>query len=428
MPDNGSKPEVPEPIDIKIAAVMSLPRWISSNPRGVIEKALHPFKIPLNSVGGAYWHHHLQSAMEWYVKENMDWILTFDCDTFVADWQLDRMFGIFGKHPEIDALVPLQCKRHSDDPLVSIRGYGGSDVEITGEPLRISTGHFGATLIRVDALKQVPKPWFWEKTGPDGSWDHAEHVDPDIGFWKNWTGEERPDGTKDCEGGRTVYLAPTVKIGHMEETISTFDEHCKPIRMWTHKWREHYLGEISLEPNGVKDDKLRLNIGAGNVRMPGWRAIDRQMGSEAYPLDEKDNSVEEIRASHILEHFSYKEVGDVLKDWVRVLKPGCRIRLAVPEIDKCLSLRGKGDNNWFRYIMGGQIDENDFHKSLWTRTSLEAVMHAAGLQDVKEWESDNTDTAAHPCSCNLEGIKPPAPPETTDEDSPSEAVAAASQE
>ena len=70
---------------------------------------------------------------------------------------------------------------------------------------------------------------------------------------------------------------------------------------------------------------MKLNIGAGTVEIEGFTPVDRRVGLEAYPLTYADGSVCEIRASHILEHFSEAEVPKVLADWVRVLEPGGRI-------------------------------------------------------------------------------------------------------
>ena len=67
---------------------------------------------------------------------------------------------------------------------------------------------------------------------------------------------------------------------------------------------------------------LKLNIGAGNTVIDGFTPIDRALGSEAYPLPYADSTVDEIRASHILEHFDFKQAQDALSEWVRVLKPG----------------------------------------------------------------------------------------------------------
>lgn len=147
---------------------------------------------------------------------------------------------------------------------------------------------------------------------------------------------------------------------------------------------------------------VKLNIGAGNTQIEGFTPIDRKFGTEAYPLDYADGSVDEIRASHILEHFTFAEAMEALQEWVRVLKPGGRIRIAVPDVDKVLA-----SDHPLRlfYLMGGQTDENDIHKSAYDENRLRECMEAVGLTGIKHWESPNTDTAALPISLNLEGIK-----------------------
>lgn len=148
---------------------------------------------------------------------------------------------------------------------------------------------------------------------------------------------------------------------------------------------------------------IKLNIGAGNVDLEGFAPIDRKLGLEAYPLDYPDGSVEEIRASHVLEHFSFADAMEALKDWTRVLQPGGVIKIAVPDIDKCLDPEQK---NRVFYLMGGQTDADDFHRSAYDRPRLEAYMRKVGLVDIDVWESDGKDTSAHPVSLNLQGRKP----------------------
>ena len=148
---------------------------------------------------------------------------------------------------------------------------------------------------------------------------------------------------------------------------------------------------------------MKLNIGAGDTVVDGFKPIDRKLGSEAYPLDYADGSVEEIRASHILEHFPQGDTVSVLREWGRVLQSGGVLRVAVPDLDKCITDRK--NQNWHRYLMGGQTDENDFHKSLFTESMLRDAMMQAGFTDIVPWESDNTDCASMPISLNLEGRK-----------------------
>jgi len=150
------------------------------------------------------------------------------------------------------------------------------------------------------------------------------------------------------------------------------------------------------------EQSLKLNIGSGETELPGFTNIDRRDGKEAYPLEYETDSVDEIRASHILEHFSFREAISVLEEWVRVLKPGGLIRIAVPDVDKCLKSNHK---NRLFYLMGGQTDENDFHKSAWDENRLRSYMELAGLGSIESWESDGLDTSAHEVSLNLQGRK-----------------------
>jgi len=151
----------------------------------------------------------------------------------------------------------------------------------------------------------------------------------------------------------------------------------------------------------------RLNLGAGKLPVPGFIDIDKKNGSEVYPLPYDDNSIAEIRASHILEHFPYEKALDVVKEWVRVLKPGGLIKIAVPDFEWIAReyLEGK-DVDAQRYIMGGHMDENDRHGAIFDDEVLTAVMQEAGLAEIQKWESDVKDCASLPCSLNLQGRKP----------------------
>lgn len=148
---------------------------------------------------------------------------------------------------------------------------------------------------------------------------------------------------------------------------------------------------------------IKLNIGAGTTHIDGFTPIDRRHGSEAYPLDQyDDNSVEEIRASHVLEHFGFAEVQLVVNEWARVLKHGGIMRLAVPDFDK---LKVSDDPKVPLYLMGGQTDANDFHRSVFTLDILGGFMERAGLGEIGRWSDNGTDTASHPISLNLMGRK-----------------------
>jgi SAM-dependent methyltransferase len=150
---------------------------------------------------------------------------------------------------------------------------------------------------------------------------------------------------------------------------------------------------------------MKLNLGGGSQKIPGFINVDRLNGQEAYPLPAyTDGSVDEIRASHILEHFGHREVPEVLKEWVRVLKPGGVLRVAVPDFDYLVQHR-HDELPLESYLMGGQSDSNDFHKSIFSERKLRDLMRYVGLTDVTRWQSEIQDCASLPVSLNLQGVK-----------------------
>lgn len=81
---------------------------------------------------------------------------------------------------------------------------------------------------------------------------------------------------------------------------------------------------------------MRLNLGSGLQQIAGWTSydIDPEMGAditgsvEALPFE--DDSIEEIYASHVLEHVEYDS--PALSEWYRVLVPGGRCTVIVPDL------------------------------------------------------------------------------------------------
>ena len=150
---------------------------------------------------------------------------------------------------------------------------------------------------------------------------------------------------------------------------------------------------------------VKLNLGAGDTVIDGWTAIDRKLGTEVYPLPQyADNTVDEIRASHVLEHLSFSEAHLALAEWYRILTPGGRVRVSVPDIDLILATN---DPKKLHFLMGGQLDENDFHKSAYDAKTLVHYLNDAGFESIVLCEKDDiADTASHYISLNMVATKP----------------------
>ena len=89
-------------------------------------------------------------------------------------------------------------------------------------------------------------------------------------------------------------------------------------------------------------DKLRLHIGCGTNYMENWINIDNNSDNNIArldmhldlrkPLPFSDNSVHYIYNEHFLEHLPVHDAVRALKDFLRVLRPGGVMRIAVPDL------------------------------------------------------------------------------------------------
>ena len=86
----------------------------------------------------------------------------------------------------------------------------------------------------------------------------------------------------------------------------------------------------------TQETALKLNIGCGNKTYPNFvnidkvslPDIDKKWDLEKTPLPFPDNSVEEVRAEHVLEHvWNYVPL---MEDLWRICKPGATIYIEVP--------------------------------------------------------------------------------------------------
>lgn len=153
--------------------------------------------------------------------------------------------------------------------------------------------------------------------------------------------------------------------------------------------------------------RIRLDLGAQDVSPDGFIPMGRHHGTEIYPLPHNDETVDEIRASHVLEHFPTAEVPLVIKNWVSKLKPGGVLKIAVPNFEYIAKAYLDGQNLPIEgYTMGGQTDADDFHKSLFDTHSLVDIFRGAGLTDIGKWESDAEDCSRLPVSLNMRAVKP----------------------
>jgi len=122
---------------------------------------------------------------------------------------------------------------------------------------------------------------------------------------------------------------------------------------------------------------LRLHIGGKEVH-PDWKILDIEdrpevdfLGDAANLSQFPDGSVNSIYVSHVLEHFYYgidDELKVVLSEWYRVLEPGGKLYISVPDLQILCWLYTNPNLHMIerfqlmRMMFGGQINQYDVHK------------------------------------------------------------------
>jgi predicted SAM-dependent methyltransferase len=143
-----------------------------------------------------------------------------------------------------------------------------------------------------------------------------------------------------------------------------------------------------------RTDELRLHLGCGAIDWPGFVNIDGIDRPHIHLVQSltrlnrfKNNSVAFIYTSHTLEHFPRAQTIHILKEWFRVLVPGGRLCVSVPDFDRILEVyRDGGDvNAILPPLFGGQDYPFNFHFTTFNAASLERALKDAGFSSVEPW-------------------------------------------
>lgn len=157
----------------------------------------------------------------------------------------------------------------------------------------------------------------------------------------------------------------------------------------------------------VLPSPLKLNLGCGRDILEGFLNLDlyadtpEVIAMDIRKLDFDDNTVDQILARDVLEHFSFREINRVLKEWARVLKPGGEIIIRSPslELQAKAYLDGKWNADVASYmIFGGQTSPGDFHHIAFDQESITRHLKNVNLEIVDYLKEDVSQENGY---CNL---------------------------
>ena len=171
---------------------------------------------------------------------------------------------------------------------------------------------------------------------------------------------------------------------------------------------------------------MKLNLGCGDKILPGYVNVDVAPSRAGQKPDVicdlhdlkpfEDGSVDEILSVHVVEHFWRWQVVDVLREWLRVLKPGAPMILECPNLQSACeqllrdpeSFAGPGPEGqrtmWVFYGDPRWQDPLMVHRWGYTPRSLAKVMAQAGLVEIRQEPAQFK--LREPRDMRLVGIKP----------------------
>ena len=136
---------------------------------------------------------------------------------------------------------------------------------------------------------------------------------------------------------------------------------------------------------------MKLNLGCGLDKRKEFINIDIRgevkpdlvwdLGKIPYPYE--NDVIDEIIAKDILEHFPFKAIEPLLKEWYRLLKKGGRIYIQAPDlgyIAKEVILNRKYDYKEISFWIYGEQDYlTNFHKAGFTICTLKFLLESIGF-------------------------------------------------
>ncbi|MFA5358066.1 MAG: methyltransferase domain-containing protein [archaeon] len=147
----------------------------------------------------------------------------------------------------------------------------------------------------------------------------------------------------------------------------------------------------------TKAELKKLEIGCGEKPREGYIHFDvRKLKGvdfvgDAKKLPFENNSFEEIYSRFFLEHLPRNDAKKALKEMLRVLSPGGRVEIIVPNLEYFCKLFLEGneqEKEWsLNKIYGFEKYGEDHHYFGYNFETLEKFLEEAGFEKVKKIES-----------------------------------------
>lgn len=157
---------------------------------------------------------------------------------------------------------------------------------------------------------------------------------------------------------------------------------------------------------------IKINVGCGRRNFGrDWVHIDGgnyphldsyDITQLCYPMADgtvrkyDNETVDLVYASCVLEYFDREGAVDILKEWVRVLKFGGKLRLSVPDFQVMANLYTNEDYPIESFLgpLYGKMpmrEKTIYHKTAYDYKSLKKLLEASGINNIRKYDWRDTE-------------------------------------
>lgn len=157
---------------------------------------------------------------------------------------------------------------------------------------------------------------------------------------------------------------------------------------------------------------MKLDIGCGGIK-EGDVGIDFRKTkfvdilADARCLPFKNEAFDVVSSSEVIEHFSHRDVRNIIVEWVRVLKRNGEIEIKCPDLRArafLFSLNPTWKN--IENIYGGQDYNGNYHKCGFSFELLKLLLESCGIKKVHRIIDGYKGIPFIPNCLHVRGIKP----------------------
>lgn len=306
-------------------------------------------------------------------------------------------------------------KTHPPEPLIYTDWVQGANYGWKrGEMVRVKATGCGFTMFRMadfDLFDQDAAPYYEERNVWTGKPMMVQN------FFNTGTSSRVVEGCVDKLGWtEDMYFFKMAEKLDLKVYVDT------SIELHHYDKREAVFYDIPIDSDMVarkaepwNHDPLVCNLGAGKLIDPYAVNVDLRDDPRVFKCDiralpaEWGEKFDLVKACHVLEHFPYPQTDGVLDEWLRIVKPGGKLHMELPDLEwaakQILTVDGgaldtylmgliwgdQGHEMWNQDPYGGEVDgrfrefswENNNHKAGFTPAYITARLETKGMTDIQ---------------------------------------------